>query len=165
MRVDRSTVVVLAALLPLLVGFGGPRPFQVAPFVGGDSDVAPGAWMSSVDVSSDDSVNVVVMATWCGYCKHMLDQLSSNSDARDQIDMVLFFDTEYEDAMRRRGHGPDEIQRGRHLLHPERVTGLPLPLYFAKRAEFGGLVSGYPTLLSCTREGCRQLSRREVGLG
>ena len=155
----------LLAASPVLVGFGGPRPFQVAPFVSSGSSIAPGGWVSSVDVSSEESVNLVVMATWCGYCERMLEQLRSNSDARDQIDMVLFFDTEYEDAMRRNGRGPNELQAGRHLLHPERVAGLPLPLYFAKRSEFGGLVSGYPTLLSCNREGCRRLSRREVGLG
>lgn len=105
------------------------------------------------------------MATWCGVCERMLDQLNTNSDARDQIDMVLFFDTEYEDVMHRSGRKPGQIEPGRHLSHPERVAGLPLPFYFAKRAEFDGLVSGYPTLLSCNREGCRRLSRREIGLG
>ncbi len=158
MKTVRSTALWLLVLFPLLSGFGGSRPFHVAPFVAAGSDYTPGAWVSSTNVSSEESVNVVVMATWCGHCERMLKQLSTNGEARDRVDMVLFFDTEYADAM---GAG----ESGRHLVHPERLGGLGLPLYFAKRTEFSGLVSGYPTLLSCTREGCRRLSRKELGLG
>lgn len=164
MKTVRSWALSILALAPFLVGFGGPEPFHVAPFIPSGGDFSPGAWVPSSSVSGDETVNLAVMATWCGHCERMLDQLSTNAEAADRVDMVLFFDSEYEDAMRRGGQPPEGIDPSRHLVYPNRLQRRGLPLYFAKKNEFGGLVSGYPTLLSCNSDGCRRLSRREIGL-
>lgn len=156
-------------LAPLLAGFGGPQPFRVALMVRVGDNYAPGPWMESSSVFDGEEITVVVMATWCPHCERMLEEMSRSADAARRVDAILFFDSEYVDSMRRGGADVAAIARqaqGRHhLVSPERVATRRLPFYFAKKPEFGALVSGYPTVLSCRREGCLRVTRAAAGLG
>jgi len=142
------------AVHPLLAGYGGPNPFHVAPFRASGENFAPGEWVESTAVSSKDEITVVIMASWCPHCVCMIDQLAASGDAREKVDMVLFFDDEA---------GPGARQGG-HLKYPEKLYGRRLPYYFAKKGEFAGLYRGYPQVLVCSRQLCREGSRASLGL-
>ncbi|MEW6268764.1 MAG: hypothetical protein AB1689_05635 [Thermodesulfobacteriota bacterium] len=153
-RIHAWLVAACIAAYPALVGYGGPNPFHVAPFRRAGDNYAPGEWVESTTLSSKDAVTIVVMASWCPHCARMIDQLAANPSARGKVDMILFFDDENAAGMR----------EGKHLRQPAKLAGRDLPYYFAKKREFQGLYSGFPTILSCSREGCTRLGRRDVGL-
>lgn len=147
-------VAVVAALHPVLVGYGGPRPFHVAPLLPSGDNYQPGNWVESSTVSSKDEITIVLMASWCPHCARLIDQLAADPGARGRVDMVLFFDDENGDGAR----------QGAYVKYPAKLAGRDLPYYFAKDAEFSGLYRGFPTILACTRQGCATRSRADVGL-
>lgn len=147
-------VAALAAIHPMLVGYGGPNPFHVAPFLPSGDNFQPGNWVESTSVASKDEITVVVMASWCPHCARMIDQLAADPAARRRVDMVLFFDDE----------NGEEARRGAYVKYPAKLAGRDLPYYFAKDAEFSGLYRGFPTVLACTRQGCTTRSRADIGL-
>jgi thiol-disulfide isomerase/thioredoxin len=150
----RTLLLALLTAYPALVGYGGANPFHVAPFRASGENFAPGEWVESTTVSSKDAITIVLMASWCPHCARMIDQLAADEDARAKVDMVVFFDDEAGSAAR----------QGSHLTHPQKLYGRRLPYYFAKKREFAGLYSGFPTVLSCTREGCTKKGRATLGL-
>ncbi len=155
MRLLRLLAMLLVvAVHPALVGYGGPDPFRVAPLRASGGNFVPGEWVESTSVSSKDEIVVVVMASWCPHCARMIDQLAASGDARAKVDMVLFFDDENGAAAR----------QGKYVTYPDKLAGRDLPYYFAKKAEWGPLVSGFPTVLACTRQGCTRKSRADIGL-
>ena len=154
MRLLRALVLSLLAAYPVLVGYGGPDPFQVAPLRPSGDNYAPGEWVESTALSSKDEIVVVVMASWCPHCARMIDQLAASGNARARVDMVLFFDDENGAAAR----------QGKFITYPGKLAGRDLPYYFAKKAEFSGLYSGFPTVLACSRAGCARKSRADIGL-
>ena len=158
---------------PLLMGFGGQEPFEVARAISVGGNFVPGVWKSSAAVSYEDEVTVVVMASWCPHCHSLLDRIEGG-DGRS-VDMVLFYDSEYDDALRsqaRSGRLPEQqalkmrkaaIGR-RHLTNPGSLEGKNLPFYFAKRSQFRDVVKSYPTVLSCTRQSCRKIRTSELAV-
>ena len=149
---------ILAAMLasahPMLVGYGGPNPFHVAPFLPSGGNYQPGNWVESTTVSTKDEITVVLMASWCPHCARMIDQLAADPAARRRVDMVLLFDDENGAAAR----------QGEYVKYPAKLAGRDLPYYFAKDDEFAGLYRGFPTILACTRQGCTTKSRSDIGL-
>jgi thiol-disulfide isomerase/thioredoxin len=154
MRSLRALVLWLVAVHPLLVGYGGPDPFQVAPLRPSAGNYVPGEWVASTSTSSKDEIVVVVMASWCPHCARMIDQLAASGGARGKVDMILFFDDENGAAAR----------QGKYITYPNKLAGRDLPYYFAKKTEFAGLYSGFPTVLACSRQGCTRKSRADIGL-
>jgi hypothetical protein len=144
----------LAAAYPLIVGYGGPIPFQVAPFRPSGDNFAPGKWVESTALSSKDEITIVVMASWCRHCAGLIDELAARPGGRDHVDMILFFDDE----------NGDGAKQGRYIQHPDKLAGRNLPYYFAKSREFDGLYQGFPAILGCTRAGCGPKDRRALGL-
>lgn len=139
---------------PALVGYGGPDAFQVAPLRPSGDNFVPGEWVSSATLSSKDEITVVVMASWCPHCARMIDQLAASSNARDKVDMIVFFDDENGAA----------AQQGKYIAYPGKIAGRDLPYYFARKSELDGPYSGFPTVLACTRAGCTRKSRTDIGL-
>ena len=153
MRLARVLVVLLAAY-PALVGYGGPNPFHVAALQPSAGNYVPGDWVESTTLSSKDAVTVVIMASWCPHCARMIDQLAADPDARRRVDMVLFFDDD-------NGAG---ARSGQLIKYPAKLAGRDLPYYLARKGEFAGLYRGFPTVLSCSRQGCAERSRAALGL-
>lgn len=149
-----ALAVALVGAYPLLVGYGGPNPFHVAPLHATGDNFVPGAWVESTSLSRKDEITIILMASWCPHCARMLERLAARSDSRTGVDMILFFDDEYEGGRR----------RGKFIARPEKLAGKSLPYYFAKKQEFEGLYSGFPTILACSRAGCRQKSSSALGL-
>jgi hypothetical protein len=150
----RMRLLALAVLSLAIVGYGGSRPFHVAPLRPAGDNFAPGPWVESTQVSSKDAVTIVLMASWCPHCAGLIDELAASPATRDRVDMILFFDDE----------NGEEAKQGRYIQHPDKLAGRDLPFYFAKGPEFEGLYPGFPTILSCSRAGCMQKDRRALGL-
>jgi thiol-disulfide isomerase/thioredoxin len=151
---SRILVACLAAAYPLLVGYGGPNAFHVARLLPSGANFQPGNWVESTSVSSKDEITVVLMASWCPHCARMIDQLDADRAARDRVDMVLLFDDE---------NGP-AAQQGDYVKYPDKIANRDLPYFFAKKGEFAGLYQGFPTILTCSRQGCTSRSRADLGL-
>jgi hypothetical protein len=149
-----SLAVALLALSPCLVGYGGPRPFQVAPLRPSGDNFVPGTWVESTKTSSKDEITIVVMASWCPHCARLIDDLAASPSARGKVDMILFFDDE----------NGDEAKAGRFIQHPDKLAGRNLPYYFAKSPEFEGLYEGFPAILACSKQGCGPKDRSALGL-
>jgi hypothetical protein len=152
----RSSIVTVAvlSLYPWIVGYGGPHPFHVAPFRSAGDNFAPGQWVESTKTSRKDEITIVVMASWCPHCARLIDDLAASPSARSKVDMVLFFEDE----------NGDDAKEGRFIQHPDKLAGRNLPYYFAKGPEFDGLYEDFPTILTCSKRGCAQKDRADLGL-
>jgi hypothetical protein len=154
MALLRSLALAVVTAYPLLVGYGGSRPFQVAPLRPAGDNFAPGSWVESSRVSNKDEITVVLMASWCPICAGLIDELAASPGSRGKLDMIVFFEDE----------NGDEAKQGRYIQHPEKLAGRDLPYYLAKGKDFEGLYLGFPTILGCTQSGCTPRDRTAIGL-
>ncbi len=103
-----------------------------------------GSWITSDDLLGRETRRVVIVASWCPACHHLLRKLAAQP--RRSRELILFLDDE---AERRNGTGAI-------LTDAASLERYPLEFYVV-RASGSGLarqVTHYPFRLLCNRREC-----------
>ncbi len=129
---------------------GGPhlaaqRPplFFAAPFAVRAGRVVQGPSTSSDEILGGDQTRVVVVASWCPACHHLLERLSRE---QPQTAVILFLD---DDSGRRGARG------GTTLANAASLERYPLAFHLLRPGSGASLrVREFPTTFVCSRTRC-----------
>ena len=141
-----------------------PEGFPVARLtVKSSGATETGPWQTSGAAVPKDRITMMVAASWCPYCEEHIAAMGKNPREAAKVDMILFYEDELERELKKQfddGRIPDDAWQqftSKVLANPEKLAPYNLPYYIIKPGQFGSLVNGYPTFLSCDSDGCKEI--------